>query len=161
MDLYRNFETSQCSLFLIQELLDSIIECLSPSVSDLRSCALVSRPWVSRAQSYIFLTVDLTPEFVGEEKYQRCLVALQNPSHLARFVRHIIISVNPHWLTPVSSVVFTNLREVTMVKTMMDSVPTIKDISTRPTPNVLIYTAISPLLSLTATSKIARQILPV
>ncbi|KAJ7606964.1 hypothetical protein DFH06DRAFT_1486683 [Mycena polygramma] len=102
------------SIFSIQELLESIIECLSHSVSDLRSCALVSRSWTPRAQSYLFWTVSFTPEYDGSEKYERSLLAFETHPNLARFVRHIIISVNLHWLLPVPRISFPSLREITI-----------------------------------------------
>jgi hypothetical protein len=47
------------SIFLTQELLEAIIDCLSPFTSELRPCALVSKSWVTRAQSHLFRTVSL------------------------------------------------------------------------------------------------------
>jgi hypothetical protein len=79
---------SGCSPFLIQEMVDLIIECLSQSSADLHSCALVSKSWVTKAQSHIFCTVSFSP-YKGVEKYERCLMGLQMYPHLSRFIRHI------------------------------------------------------------------------
>jgi hypothetical protein len=125
------------SPFLIQEMVDLIIECLSQSSADLHSCALVSKSWVTKAQSHIFCTVSFSP-YEGVEKYEQCLMGLQTYPHLSRFVRHIIISVNSRWLAPVSSIAFPSLQEITirsgssryqivqLLPIMMETVPTIQ-----------------------------------
>ncbi|KAF8178969.1 hypothetical protein K438DRAFT_1769108 [Mycena galopus ATCC 62051] len=141
MEVHTGSRKSGRSPFLIQELVDSIIECLSQSSADLHSCALVSKSWVTKAQSHIFWTVSFSTND-GVEKYERCLMGLQKLQtypHLSRFVRHIIISVvNSHRLAPVSSMTFPSLQEITLqsgsyrydlerlIPMMMETVPTIQ-----------------------------------
>ncbi|KAJ7750642.1 hypothetical protein B0H16DRAFT_1724568 [Mycena metata] len=77
----------------IQDIWDQIISCLDDSQQDLRSCALVSRPWTARAQFHLFRRVVIpgpnffNPEANAPNPCGRLGQILSGSPHLIPFIR--------------------------------------------------------------------------
>ncbi|KAJ7697189.1 hypothetical protein B0H17DRAFT_1197589 [Mycena rosella] len=84
---------------LPQELIDNIVDLLSSSPTDWRTCALVSGSWVNAAQAHIFREVAFhsEPRRSNERLWSRFHETLLASPHLIRHVRHL--AVDPHMLS--------------------------------------------------------------
>lgn len=112
------FEGARCwnvasQVLNIQELLDYTLDYLSNSPTDLISCALVAKAWVSPAQRHIYRHLDLTPDDSAyhEVKFHQVCHTLENNPHLIPLVRRVSVPLNSCALTDVTCVPFTHLAD--------------------------------------------------
>ncbi|KAK7024690.1 hypothetical protein R3P38DRAFT_3269481 [Favolaschia claudopus] len=94
----------------VHELLDHTISFLTPSASDLISCALVARSWLDPAQSHLFrVPHDRTPRYNISHSVATslCRTLSENPP-LARHVREFRLCLPAHVDTPLPDL----LREI-------------------------------------------------
>lgn len=104
------------SPFIAQELVDHCIDFLHNSMPDLRTCALVSRSWVPRAQSLIFWKIDIGGRSRLGILWERLQRTLETSPHLIRLIRRLRIGLKERTPLPVLSRIcnftFTHLERV-------------------------------------------------
>ncbi|KAJ7181457.1 hypothetical protein C8R43DRAFT_271315 [Mycena crocata] len=100
--------------FMVQELLDYIIDYLSDSPRDLVACAGVAKSWVYRAQYHIYRHLDLTPGSSCDDieiRFHRLTHTLQNVPHLIAFIRSVSVPLKSSALASLSELPFSHLAE--------------------------------------------------
>ncbi|KAJ6451925.1 hypothetical protein C8R45DRAFT_87642 [Mycena sanguinolenta] len=142
----------------VQDICDYICDFLHDSPTALRVCALVSSALVSSAQRHLFHEIDLTrttaptTSTVDHGSAASSLIAassrlhtiLAESPHLARFIRHLRIDLEPDVLAYLTQVPLANLESIVL------RAPTPR---TRPLPNT-VFDLAAPLVALPSVQKI-------
>lgn len=101
-------------VFQLQELVDLIIDLLSESLWDLRSCSLVSSVWVRRSQYHIFSRITFHfPTTQGEPGHPLGAILGRSPDPPA-FIRKVSITLDLPTLSSFNQINWANLEEVTL-----------------------------------------------
>jgi hypothetical protein len=102
-------------LKLPQELLDSILDFLHDSPSDLKSCALTSRACVYRAQAHLFRHITLHARYTTEEQvWSSAQQTFHTSPHLVRHIRRLDLypnGISADTFAAICILPFANLRD--------------------------------------------------
>ncbi|KAJ7488327.1 hypothetical protein FB451DRAFT_1391270 [Mycena latifolia] len=112
----------------IQELLDHCIGFLHDSILDLRACTLVSRSWVSPAQSRIFRKLSIGAEYrdpvPNQHVWERLHNILESSPHLIGHIHDVDLyprSLSRETFAAVCNFPFTQLRSAYIMPFRIDS----------------------------------------
>ncbi|KAK0212072.1 hypothetical protein DFS33DRAFT_399 [Desarmillaria ectypa] len=83
-----NLNNSMATPSLTQDVIDSVIDCLSDDVSALQMCSLASNNFLYRSQSHLFRRVCFSPDGPFPDQF---LPAIRSKPNLALFVRELIL----------------------------------------------------------------------
>ncbi|KAF8212605.1 hypothetical protein K438DRAFT_1167923 [Mycena galopus ATCC 62051] len=106
---------------LPQELWDHIVDQLSQSQQDLRSCSLVCRALVARAQSHAFRGYILIESRVHGNRFAR---VLESSPHLIPYIRHLHFkNCGGLSITPLDLIPWSNLDTLTLHRHSSQNIP--------------------------------------
>ncbi|KAJ7488440.1 hypothetical protein FB451DRAFT_1529829 [Mycena latifolia] len=111
----------------IAEILDYCIDFLHDSILDLRACALVSRIWVSPAQSHIFREISIGAKHrdpaANKHLWERLQDILESSPHLVAHIHQLDLRprfLSREILTAACNFPFTQLRSVSILPFRLD-----------------------------------------